>query len=576
MSATPSRTYLRRDERGSILVMATAGIVVALIAGALSIDLGTLAVEARRNQRVADLAAIDSSRMLPSNPTTAAQESATRNGFDYTQTGWALTVQWATSKLGPFTSDTGQLATALVVKVTATSTHQNDLPYVGGGQIVSRSAMATTVGDPIGAVRVGSSAATVTSGGTVLNRLLTQTVGGSYNLSAVGWNGLAAGNVNFERFATALGYSVANPNTVLDASFKYRTLLDAAVTALNADGSPSSITAATFLGTIASQVSATAGADIKLRDLIDISGDVSDGDDVADVVFNVKDMVMGGLILADTDHLATMDLTATDIPGLPGTGVTVKFGLIEAPQTAVGAQKDGNGGYHTIARTAQVKLLVELKVNLSLAAGLITVPLTVPYYIDAAYAEGKLDTIHCTDGTLTPTSVDIYGETQIARTYVGSVTEPSLSTPGASVAATGQLGAVSVNLGVLLGTVSVTVSTTGTVASASVPGHSGTVSFSPPYAGTETHVIPGATTVPLPSLAVGNLDVQLNGAGLVTLGISVDVVKNAVVSLLSPLVTPLNNNLVAPLTSALGLSIGAGDLWAPPPQSCHSVPSLVG
>ena len=61
-----------------------------------------------------------------------------------------------------------------------------------------------------------------------------------------------------------------------------------------------------------------------------------------------------------------------------------------------------------------------------------------------------------------------------------------------------------------------------------------------------------------------------------TLGLTPSVVTNAVLAAVSPAVTSLNTLVVAPLTKGLGLSLGAGDLWAPPPQSCNPSPSLVG
>ncbi|MGH9265801.1 MAG: pilus assembly protein TadG-related protein, partial [Acidimicrobiales bacterium] len=53
------RTTRKKDERGAILVLSTVGLVLALIAGGLAVDLGFMAHEARDNQKVADLAALD-------------------------------------------------------------------------------------------------------------------------------------------------------------------------------------------------------------------------------------------------------------------------------------------------------------------------------------------------------------------------------------------------------------------------------------------------------------------------------------------------------------------------------------
>jgi Flp pilus assembly protein TadG len=114
-------------------------------------------------------------------------------------------------------------------------------------------------------------------------------------------------------------------------------------------------------------------------------------------------------------------------------------------------------------------------------------------------------------------------------------------------------------------------SVTGPLATAQVPGHSGMRSFSPPYTGATSQTIPGSTTVPLPALGAGNITVGLTGLGttLATLGLTPSGVTTLIVNLVSPLVTPLNNTVVAPITRGLGLSLGAGDLWAPPPQNCN-------
>ena len=69
------------DEKGAILVLAAVGLVVAMIAAGLAVDIGRLASFARTDQKVADLAALDAVRVLPTNPTAAAAASAARNGF---------------------------------------------------------------------------------------------------------------------------------------------------------------------------------------------------------------------------------------------------------------------------------------------------------------------------------------------------------------------------------------------------------------------------------------------------------------------------------------------------------------
>ena len=589
-----SRLLHRRDERGAIILLASVGIVLAMIAGGLAVDLGALSVEGRNDQRVADLAALDGVRALPNDPTPAAQASATRNKFPYNTAGYQMTVQWNDVSTGLFGTDSTKLTTATQVRVTAKSPHQRvfALSTVASSG-VNRAAAATlgnpppcpplpyicsvSDGNPIGTVRVGSSAATLNSSDSViLNRLLTNTVGGSYSTTAVGWQGIAAGNVKFSRLRTALGYSAGSTDTVLDASLKYRQLLDATVNALNADGSPSSVTAATALATIASQVSATAGANLTLRHLLNVVGNVGGGADVADATIDVKDIVVGGMALADTDHFASFNLTAADIPGLPGTSVTVKFGLIESPQEKSGAPgTDSSGVYRTTAHTAQIRLLVTLNIPvdissiLGLSLGVAVINLSVPYYLEGAGADASLDTMTCAAGDDVPSSVKIFGETTLAKTSLGTVADATLSNPGAvAVAATTTLGSVSVNL--LLTSVTITVSTNNVVTS-TFPGHSGMLTFTPPYTGTTSQPVPGTTALALPTAAASDLTVTaaLSGAQILS-------IKNAIIAAVNPASTTLNSLLLVPLQRSLGVTLAAGDVWAPPAQHCNPVSYNIG
>jgi uncharacterized membrane protein len=589
-----SRLLRRREERGAIILLATVGVVVAMIAGGLAVDLGTLSVEGRSDQRIADLAALDAIRALPHDPTPVAQQSAHRNNFPYSNPGYALTVEWNDVSTGLFGTDASKLPTATQVRVTAKSPHNRVFAFsTVAPSGVNRAAIAsvgnpspcpplpyvcvTSDGNPIGTVRVGSSAASLSSSDSkILDKLLTNTVGGSYTTDAVGWQGIAAGNVQFSRLRTALGYGAGSTDTVLDANLTYRQLLDATVNALNADGSPSSVAAATALATIASQVSAGAGVGLTLRNLLNVVGNVGGGADVADTTINVKDIVVGGVVLADSDHFASFNLTAADIPGLPGTSVTVKLGLIESPQEKSGAPgTDSSGAYRTTAHAAQVRLLVILNIPvdissiLGLSLGVATINLSVPYYLEGAGADASLDSMTCAAGNDTPTSVQIYGETTVAKTSLGTVADATMKDPSAvAVAATTTLGTVSVNL--VLSSVTITVSTNNVVTS-TFPGHSGMMTFTPPYTGTTSQAVPGTTTLALPTAAASDLTVTAALSGTQLLSI-----KNSLIAAINPASTLLNSLLVVPLQRALGLTLAQGDVWAPPAQHCNPVSYNVG
>jgi uncharacterized membrane protein len=554
------------DERGAILVMAAVGIVLSVLAAGLAVDLGFIGVRAREVQKVADLAAIDAVRMLPADPTPAAQASATRNSFPYTDAGYDLTVEWSDGLTGIFTDSLALLPIAAVVRVTATAPHEDR--FLGGARSVSRSSLASISnghgcylpdvcvevedGLPLGTVRVGSTLASASSSdATLLNRLLNRTVGGSYNLSAVGWQGLAAGTVTFRQLRTALNYEVGTVDGVLDANLRYRDLLDATVDALNADGSPTSLTAASFLATIAAQVATTAGADIQLRNLFGIVGNVGSGRDVADAAINVKDIVVGGMILADSDHFATMDLTAADIPGLPGTSVTVKFGLIEAPQTASGPPRDGST-YRTVAQTAQVRLQVIQYLDVELL-GIGLVEVAAPYYLEAGRAEAALDAIECPASGSTPTRVDILASTEAGRTVLGAVGDATLANPSTTPSPT---------TATLVNALGITV-TTNTVNGLTItlPGNPGEMlSFSPPYTEDGASQQVSGTQLSLSTVASSQLTVT---------GTLLDeLVKTTVANAINLVLGDLETSLLSPLYRALGLSFASADVWAPPPQTC--------
>ncbi len=86
------RVAHRRDERGAIMIMAVLGLAVMVISASLSIDIGRIALEKRKDQSVADLAALDAARDR-NNSLALAQASATRNGFDWHAAGNSIGVE---------------------------------------------------------------------------------------------------------------------------------------------------------------------------------------------------------------------------------------------------------------------------------------------------------------------------------------------------------------------------------------------------------------------------------------------------------------------------------------------------
>lgn len=587
-TSNPSR---RRNERGSILVLSTVGVVIAMIAAALAVDLGFLAQEARTAQKVADLAALDAARVPPADYNAAAQASASRNGFPTT----GVTGIEGVKVDGKCQAQPG----AGMVCVTATSPHKNAFPFVGGPSSLSRTAVAGS-GNPIGAVRVGSKVATVSGSipemqDALLDKTISSLIGGSFSADAVGWKGLADGSVTFGALASELAavtgnatFSVGTPTQVLQSTFTAGQLFTAMANALNNSGDTADVSIANSVQTIGANVDGTAlSAPLKLYDLFNFGSVViGNKEDVANATLNVLELIRGGAILADGDHFASFTLTAGDVFNaigevIPGgfTKVKVSMGLIEAPQRSVGPPgKNAAGVYYHFAETSQirVRLDVELRIPLTEAITVAGIPVLaigslvdtkVSYYLAAGTARAYLDAMNC--GTSAePSSVDILGVTDVGKSSVGFVSDANLR--NRLTVPVPETQTVLSILGLL------NVTTTGAVTT-TIPGNPGiTRTFTPSYTDdSASQPVPG-TMLSLPALAEANLTVNPLVALLDTGTLLSDLVQgiNSTGLTFSSGVPGLNTSVLKPLYDAIGLSFGGADLWAPPPQTCAGLSPL--
>jgi uncharacterized membrane protein len=129
------------DDRGAIAVLAAFAMTIFLFAAALAIDIGGRVEETRREQAVADLAALDAARDLSSDADAQdrAWRSALRNGIDHTVASNSVTVVRGVVTGGAFAA-TGVNPTAVQVTV---GTAYND--FLGGGVAhLQRSAVAVS------------------------------------------------------------------------------------------------------------------------------------------------------------------------------------------------------------------------------------------------------------------------------------------------------------------------------------------------------------------------------------------------------------------------------------------------
>lgn len=344
-----------RNERGSILILSTVGVVLSLILSSLAVDMGFLAHEIRVDQKVADLAALDASRKLPATTadlTAAAQASALRNGFP-TDPGYSVTAIEGV-KIVNAGSDVCQAQPGQgTVCVTATSLHTNFFPFVDGGQSKSRVAVAGT--RPEASFSVGSTLASVDTQKSfldpILGSMLGPVAGPALSMGAVGYNGLVGGSVSLQALQSRLvsAYpSVGTTAGLLTTSVKVSDLLTAAAQVLTAQGN--SAAAAQLNNIPIASIPNT--KTVSLGKLVNLS---QPGNNSAlSTTLNVFQLVTGAAEVANGSNFVS-------VPGLvitPPAGVASVSIALRAIEPAQSVR--GPVGPATTAKTSQVVLQVTL------------------------------------------------------------------------------------------------------------------------------------------------------------------------------------------------------------------------
>ncbi len=586
------------DEGGAVLLLMAVAMVVLMISAAFSIDLGALAATNRRLQGVADLAAIAAANELDghacdfstklSNETVpkslfnrireAALASAKDNGhlpggnkmllvevgvlsYDAT-TGAPKFVATHSTLTG---ADCMVSSVPDAIRITAGDyTKYSFGPAFGqAGRTSTRNAIGgrrRSPGQPactpnncptgtgtetLGAFRIGSSVANLDSASSpiltsVLDSMLCP-VGGqcNFDVSLVGYQGLAAANVTLGQLQAKLG--AGSMSALLNSSIKASDLYLASAKALgcNQVAGCKNAAAVTLLGLSGT---VTSSGTFKLLNLITVAN--GSETTAAATAFNVLDLVTGSAAVINGTNFVYVPITTVSIPG-GGTSKTpcgpaaqaatcLSLKLIEGPQSYVGPV----GGFTT---TSQATVKVEQDVNLldipvlgSLNLSTITGKVTMD--VSAGSAKGTLTKAGCTPTLGQTVSVDTTG----ATTTIG--------------------GTLSVK--VLVTTSSTTVAGTSSVAGVSgVP-----VPFSypteyPPDTTTPKHV--GGTNLNVQGKAVSSSLATVDTAALTT----------ALTGQAGALTT-LDTSVISPVLRALGVDVASADVWAMGAPNC--VPIVLG
>ena len=520
---------------------------------ALTVDIGLQRVARTDMQSVADMVALDLSRELDGraasaiSPTlqAAADRAVARNpdtmGDDVTVTPELGTLDSS----GVFSTVSGSTVPT-AVRVTAETTVAFHFTSGSGG--ASRSAVA--VARARGCYKLGSWGArlTTTANANLLYRTLAaHGVGAS--VGATTYQGLVGAHVDATDLATALG--LASPEALGTASVTLTELLDATAQVLGTNGASSAQVAA--LDTIKANVGSLGTEPVGLANLFTVSSGAGSG--LAAAV-DLADLVVGAILVADGNSAASLDLSA----GLPGvTTFPSSVSLIQAARTACGFVGSTPNYSNQVSVSSSTTLTANQAVATSLISGianLLGVSVSSPtgspttLTVSTASATSTLDAISCGASSKS-----------VTVNTTGGLLSAQLVVP-VRVKVTTLLGSVDVD-----GTIRATLTPSGTP---------GDVTITVPSQAYDTPYSNGGTQAQLPAVTV---DTPTGGvtSGLVSLSLAqVTNVLNAVASsIVQPLATAVNSNVLGPLSDLAGLRTSGADVLLLDHPSC-TTPALRG
>jgi uncharacterized membrane protein len=432
---TPTTAVARRarkDERGAIMILGALGLIVALVAAALAVDLGRQASEKKADQLVADLAALDSVRELEpllltvpgvtlpitvTNAQAAAEQSARRNGFDPDASGNDVTTQLGTVDSNNTFTPGG--ASPNAVKVTVSSLL--DYLFEVGGRTLSASAVARLIpdgtpgtpgqpglpptgGGPGGGIPgtsptafagfdLGSALASADIDSTnvpLFNKVFGEMIDGNADL--LSWKGLGEANVTMDALQqqlVALGLDVGTPQKLMATDLTLGQLFTATANALNQQGTSSATAAAGLFGGSAGIIAqSTNTSTFKLAKLMTFNQ--GSGSNVAAANLKVRNLVVGAAEAANGSNVISIPDIGITLPGIASMGMTLQ--VVEPLKHVygpVGAWKE----------TGQVKMTLTPVID----DGLPNIPFlneprisgSFPIDVTAAGARGTIVSIAC-------------------------------------------------------------------------------------------------------------------------------------------------------------------------------------
>lgn len=530
------------DRRGAVSIIAAASSAMIVGFAAVSVDLGSVYLQTRQLQGMADLAALAAARDL-TNAQAAAEATAKANGFS-----GALVV---TVTKGAYNPDAAVAASSRFVAGAASPNAVNvrirgqaDLFF--GQMILGRSSTtiertATAARAELASFSLGSRLASLNGG--VANSLLTQLTGSSVSLSVMDYNALAAANVDLFQYIDALRTDLSltgvSYDKVLATNISTGKALSVLSKVLKNNGDDVAAAAVNKVATAAGTATPA-----HLDKLIDL-GPYSDQDHLAGasgagIKLSALDLSTTTLQLANGGRQLALDMGA-GVPGLADVDAWVAIGERPNNSSWLTVAKDGS----TTIRTAQTRIYVETKIGTGGLLGAVA-QIKLPLYVEAASAEAKLQNIDC-NGNMAVLSV----KPSIGDVYIGEVDKTKLNTFTKALPVSSATVANTLNL-----------LTVGGLAHAKLGGDSWqSVSFSSAdiAAGVVKTVSTNDTVTALTANLVKDLVLDVEVLGLLKLVISKSIATTTVGNLLK-VAAPSLDGVLNSLTSLLGVRLGEADV----------------
>ena len=419
MARTPVRRRLREDQRGGVAIIVALAAAMLIGSAAVGIDLGSIYLESRKLQGVADLAAMAAARDIDK-ARTAAEATVAANGL-----GSNVTVEL---ELGSYTPDAKIPAAKrfVVTSVSPTAARvrlrsQARLAFgsfILGKPSVAISRVGAAAQTQLASFSIGSRLASLNGG--VANALLTGLTGSKVNLSVMDYNALAAADVDLLHYvpalATRLNLKAATFDQVLDTEVSAPTALNALADVLTTNGKTREAGSIRVLAGASTSV-----PDLKMSHLLDL-GVYGDQDRVADssratISLSSLDLARALLLTGQEGRQVALDLSA-GVPGVLGANATLAVGERpnNSPWLSVTADKN------VILRTAQTRLFVEVDTSPLGAAGLGFTQVRLPVLLQLAEGRAKLDAINCSTNT-----VSVAASPGIGRLVIGEIDKKKLN-----------------------------------------------------------------------------------------------------------------------------------------------------